>query len=259
MCSSRTRFRGLAVAVALRASVCVAALLICRESWSNGPLLSTNTPAPISLAPSQLGEPSLAAPSYLPAFAPGPSQLPDYGPGANCERPVYMGCPPPAAFESHSHFLRSLGRFGVAAPLTPGVESVHAPVVPVFRPPMAQPKIRRLPPVSCIPPHSPPETDCRANLSIYDQSDFSSDPFYDHLPYNSCAEQGIYGDKFQGPVQQPWIELGLPLYKNGEIPPPINLLGPTNPGQPKFYLYGDYPPLSPTTKWGPIVASWPTA
>lgn len=88
--------------------------------------------------------------------------------------------------------------------------------------------------------HHPPASDCRANLSTYYQSDFSCDPIYDHIPWNTGAELGIYGGKRLVPVQHPLVELGLPFYRNGPVPPSGDFFGPTNLTQPKFYIYGDY-------------------
>ncbi len=87
--------------------------------------------------------------------------------------------------------------------------------------------------------HHPPASDCRAELSTYYQGDFSSDPIYDHIPWNQGAELSIYGGKFLVPVQHPLMELGVP-FRNGPIPPAQDCLGPTNLVQQKFYVYGDY-------------------
>lgn len=86
----------------------------------------------------------------------------------------------------------------------------------------------------------PPQSDCRSNLSTYYESDFSPDPIYDHIPWNTGAELGIYGGKHLVPVQHPLLELGFPLYRNGPVPPAQAWLGPTNLVQQKFYVYGDY-------------------
>jgi hypothetical protein len=82
--------------------------------------------------------------------------------------------------------------------------------------------------------------DPRAQVAPYTNNDFLPDPFYGHLPYDPCAEQGIYGDKYGGPVQRPLVEWGMPLYLNGPVPPPSTDCGVTNPSLPRFYLYGDY-------------------
>ncbi len=84
-----------------------------------------------------------------------------------------------------------------------------------------------------------PCCDPRAQLSPYSSEDFSSGPFCDQ-PYNACAELGIYGDKYLNPTQRPLVELGMPLYLGGPVPPPNCDCGPTNPSLPRFYLYGDY-------------------
>lgn len=88
--------------------------------------------------------------------------------------------------------------------------------------------------------HHPPASDCRANLSTYYQNDFSCDPIYDHIPWDSGAELQVYGGKHLVPVQHPILEFGFPLYRNGPVPPALDCLGPTNLVQQKFYVYGDY-------------------
>jgi hypothetical protein len=74
----------------------------------------------------------------------------------------------------------------------------------------------------------------------YSVQDFQPDPLYDDLPYDACAEQGVYGDKYLNPVQRPLVEWGMPLYLGGPVPPPSTRCGETNPALPRFYLYGDY-------------------
>jgi hypothetical protein len=36
------------------------------------------------------------------------------------------------------------------------------------------------------------------------------------------------------------VELGMPLYESGPVPPPSTHCGETNPSLPRFYVYGDY-------------------
>jgi len=145
-----------------------------------------------------------------------------------------------------SHFLPSLCRYGVIAPPTPGVDSVHSrnlsgPVEwgsPVeagslFAPPQC---------AHCEDEHvaESPCVDSRAQLAPYTSGDFSPGPFYDHVPYDGCAQQEVYGGKYSNPTQRPLIEWGMPLYENGPVPPPSDRCGPTNPSLTRFYLYGDY-------------------
>lgn len=78
-----------------------------------------------------------------------------------------------------------------------------------------------------------------AQLSPYNGDDFSPRPLCDQ-PYNACDELNVYGGKYLNPTQRPWVELGMPLYLNGPVPPPSLDCGPTNPSLPRFYLYGDY-------------------
>lgn len=159
----------------------------------------------------------------------------------------------------HSHFLRSLGRFGLVAPHTPGVESSHSPYLLGPAPWGA--------PVCDAPLFAPPAPgfqgeagggelahgitgegghghnpcfDSRAQLAPYSSGDFTGDPFFEQFPYDACAEQGVYGDKYLNPTQRPLIEWGMPLYDTGPVPPPSLDCGPTNPSVPRFYLYGDY-------------------
>ncbi len=102
-----------------------------------------------------------------------------------------------------------------------------------------------------------PCIDRRAQLSPYSTTDFSPDPFYDQ-PYDTCAELGVYGDKHLNPTQRPLVELGMPLYDTGPVPPPSLEFGPTNPSLPRFYLYGDYRVAAayndPGTSVNPIIA-----
>ena len=81
--------------------------------------------------------------------------------------------------------------------------------------------------------------DPRAQLSPYSSDDFSPRPLWDQ-PYNACDELNVYGDKHLNPTQRPLIELGMPLYDTGPVPPPSLDCGPTDPSLKRFYLYGDY-------------------
>ncbi|MEX2307240.1 MAG: hypothetical protein WD738_06585 [Pirellulales bacterium] len=82
--------------------------------------------------------------------------------------------------------------------------------------------------------------DPQVQLAPYSGDYFTADVFHDHLPYDACAEQGVYGGKYLNPVQRPLIEWGMPFYDTGPVPPPSTDCGPTNPSLPRFYLYGDY-------------------
>ncbi len=86
----------------------------------------------------------------------------------------------------------------------------------------------------------PPLLDCRSQLSCYSSDDFSGDPVYDHLPWAPYDDIGIYGGKSLVPTQRPWVEWPVPFYGAGELPPPGDLFGPTNPTSPRLYVYGDY-------------------
>ncbi len=77
-------------------------------------------------------------------------------------------------------------------------------------------------------------------LATYSNGDFSPDQFFDQCPYEACPEQSIYGGKYLNPTQRPLVELGMPLYLGGPVPPPSLDCGVTNPSVPRFYLYGDY-------------------
>ncbi len=172
--------------------------------------------------------------------------------------PHCAGCESCYPGQAHSHFLPSLCRYGVVAPHAPGLESVHSPYLigpapwgpPVhdgalFAPPPCEHERGWGPgeavPPTCEPPHDgAPCVDPRANVAPYDSGDFSPDPFYDHVPYDGCAEQDVYGGKYLNPVQRPLIEWGMPFYDTGPVPPPSDRCGETNPSLPRFYLYGDY-------------------
>jgi len=170
----------------------------------------------------------------------------------SCNPPRYVGCPSPYAWQVQSHFLPSLGCFGLVAPHTAGVDSVHSPYVlgptpwgaPVhgdslFAPPPCE---GATDPGQVAHAHDSqaPCVDPRADLAPYNSGDFTPDPFYDHLPYDACAEQGVYGDKYLNPTQRPLIEWGMPFYDTGPVPPPSDRCGVTNPSLLRFYVYGDY-------------------
>jgi hypothetical protein len=156
--------------------------------------------------------------------------------------PRLEDCAPYGGVEAHSHFLPSLGRFGIVAPQAPGVESVHSPMFFSAEPceaPVYQETIFP-PPVIDKRMHRAPCADAAGSQATYRSDDFAPDPFYDHIPYNVCLEQGIYGDKYLIPVQRPLVEWGMPLYQTGPVPPPSTHCGETNPSLPRFYIYGDY-------------------
>jgi len=92
---------------------------------------------------------------------------------------------------------------------------------------------------TCESPSHQPCFDPRAQLSPYSSDDFSPRPLCDQ-PYNACDELNVYGGKYLNPTQRPLIELGMPLYDTGPVPPPSLECGPTNPSLKRFYLYGDY-------------------
>jgi hypothetical protein len=95
-------------------------------------------------------------------------------------------------------------------------------------------------PPPCDSHHDEPCFDPCAQLAPYCSDDFAPPPCYDQMPYNACAEQGIYGGKYLNPVQRPLVEWGMPFYDTGPVPPPSTRCGETNPSLPRFYLYGDY-------------------
>jgi hypothetical protein len=89
---------------------------------------------------------------------------------------------------------------------------------------------------------SPPEPTCydpRAQQMPYSAEDFGAGAYWDQ-PYNACEELSVYSGKYLNPTQRPLIELGMPLYLSGPVPPPNLDCGPTNPSLPRFYLYGEY-------------------
>jgi hypothetical protein len=145
---------------------------------------------------------------------------------------------------THHEFQPQVLRFGLfpPAPLQQGVAGPQ-----LFEPP-APPQasaangtgepLQKLPAVGEL--HHPPQTDCRATESPYYSADFSCDPVYDHIPWDTPAALSPYGEKHLVPVQRPLVEWGMPFYDNGPVPPSGECLGPTNLTQPKFYVYGDY-------------------
>jgi hypothetical protein len=157
--------------------------------------------------------------------------------------------PPPAATPdtryAQSTFMPSLGRHGLVAPQTPGVDSVHSPFLigpAPWGPPIAETSLFGPPPcgpaamhggeAACADPHTQP--------TPYSHSDFAPDVNFDCVPYEPCAEQSIYGSKYLNPTERPLIEWGMPFYLGGPVPPPSLDFGVTNPSVPRFYLYGDY-------------------
>lgn len=85
----------------------------------------------------------------------------------------------------------------------------------------------------------PPCFDPRAQAMPYNAGDFCSGPYCEQ-PYNACEELNVYGGKHLNPTQRPLVELGMPLYLGGPVPPPGLDCGPTNPSLPRFYLYGEF-------------------
>ena len=166
-----------------------------------------------------------AAPPPVPdgsEYPAGPADA-DYGIGPPCD-----------GWQVHSHFMPMLGRFGVVAPRTPGVDSVHSPfgaTSPQWPPQPCDAESYQGP---------GPVIDPRSRFTGYSSADFTPDPFFDHIPWDSWAEQGVYGGKYLNPVQRPLVEWGMPLYLNGPVPPPTLEFGVTNPSVKRFYVYGDY-------------------
>lgn len=225
-----------------------------------GPAVSWADELEMADEPAAVGEPpSVSAGTEL--FSP-PAR--EDGGLANTS-PRYVGCPPRNAWQVQSHFLPSLGRFGLKAPRTPGVDSVHSPYLlgpapwgppvqacapsgwdqvsaeqPAASETAGSPSLDPSHPADTEAHGHPPCVDPRAELAPYSSIDFQPDPFYDHLPYDACAEQGVYGEKHLNPVQRPLVEWGVPLYESGPMPPPSTDCGQTNPSLPRFYLYGDY-------------------
>lgn len=110
--------------------------------------------------------------------------------------------------------------------------SPAVPCQPMFAPPPCKPSSD---PCGNVRPCFDP----RAQLSPYDVEDFSPGSLCNG-PYNACEELDVYGGKYLNPTQRPLVELGMPLYLNGPVPPPSLDCGPTNPSLPRFYLYGDF-------------------
>ncbi|MEM9352774.1 MAG: hypothetical protein AAGA92_07155 [Planctomycetota bacterium] len=137
---------------------------------------------------------------------------------------------PPAA----PGYLRSITRHGVArgAPIPAGVVSAHAPPWEQLPAPSEHPgQVMR------VHPHG---HDPRSHEVHSSTGDFSPDPFYEHFGWDANAELRIYGGKKPVYNPRPLVELGLPFYDRGPIPPSRDFLGPTNLVQPKLYVYGDF-------------------
>ncbi len=176
---------------------------------------------------------SLRSPNETPLFG-GPeitAQLVGpriLGPAASCQNlPPLM--PPP----SSPGFMRSLGRHGVASPVSPSVASSHAP------PPWDQmPTAAEL--RGGVMVVNPSQHDGRSHNSQFSSGDFTPDPFYGYDAWDSHGELDVYGGKKLNKIQRPALEWGLPFYLNGLIPRSGTALGDTNLIQPKFLVYGDF-------------------
>jgi hypothetical protein len=148
--------------------------------------------------------------------------------------------------QPRSYFMPSLGRYGVVAPRTPGVDSVHSAFVIGPAPwgaAVAGPTSLFEPPQCAGADIGAQETPCfdpRSQLSTYSSGDFAPDPSFGDQAYEPCPEQSIYGGKYLNPTERPLIEWGMPFYLGGPVPPPSLDCGATNPSLPRFYLYGDY-------------------
>lgn len=140
------------------------------------------------------------------------------------ELPPIFGPPPGSSFQ------RSLGRFGLGAPVAPGTISAHAPAWEHV--PTPDPKHE--------PPHAPAQHDCLSADAEYRELDFSPDPWLNCQTWDGCSELGAYGGKHLNLTQRPWVECFTPLYEPGPWPPSYDCLGPTNLVRPKFYVFGDF-------------------
>jgi hypothetical protein len=168
--------------------------------------------------------------------------------------PQPYGCGPPCnGWQVQSHFQPMLCRFGLIAPRAPGVESMHSsflaggPACGCGPRPAIGCELFAPPPCGAEAATSdgscnqlPTLIDPRSGETSYHGEDFTTDPFYDQIPWDSCLEGSVYGDKYLNPVQRPLVECGMPLYLNGPVPPPTLEFGPTNPSLKRFYVYGDY-------------------
>jgi hypothetical protein len=145
----------------------------------------------------------------------------------NFEQPP-MFVPPPSAVP----YMRGPLRYGLTAPVPPGVVSAHAP------------------PWEQMP--SPAESnggminvgqqchDPRGCTATYRSHDFSPAPHYGNFCWDPNGNLAVYGNKHLNPVQRPAIEWGLPFYDAGPLPRSGTGLGITNLTMKKFYVYGDY-------------------
>jgi hypothetical protein len=239
------------------------------EAWSPriASLPAAATEPQSSLGPdSELPTPNSPFPTPWPdVFAPPPIEGDGWS-DSGVMSTYPCTCDPPCQLDHpQSYFLPSLCRYGLIAPRTPGVDSVHSaydcnPSTIPSGPPSPYADLFCPPPCAGCdpcesggwgrapgePPAANPETpghqpciDPRAQLTTYSNGDFSPDAFFDQ-PYNSCDELGVYGNKYLNPTQRPLIEWGFPLYDTGPVPAPSLNCGPTNPSLPRFYLYGDY-------------------
>ncbi|MBL4720524.1 MAG: hypothetical protein JKY20_05280, partial [Alphaproteobacteria bacterium] len=69
---------------------------------------------------------------------------------------------------------------------------------------------------------------------------FGPDPTYPDKTYDAKEQIKIYGGKSASPTPRPLIELGTPIYVEGPLQDPINVIGRKNLVMPAFNVSGDW-------------------
>jgi len=79
-------------------------------------------------------------------------------------------------------------------------------------------------------------------LDKYDPNLFGPDPSYQNKPYDSGAQENIYGGKHANTNPRPLLELGQPQYLEGPLDDSLTFFpfGDDNPGRPALSIFGDF-------------------
>ena len=242
----------------------------------NQPLspLQTNAEPPVVSGGGSLqfpAGPSLEFPaqpikSPVPPTAPLATAAPIFPPNANASDPLITVGP-----QSGPQFpLFSLPKLETATPTQPNEPALHLPSN-IFQPPVTDiagnasadkdedpktdedskddPDSAASPvPDQAVANNTPSEylggyescDDTHGPHAYFDPGVFSPDPNYDHIPYNSVPELGVYEGKWNMCSQRPLIELGRGMYRNGVVPKSYSFLGSKNLITPGFLLFGDF-------------------
>ena len=79
-----------------------------------------------------------------------------------------------------------------------------------------------------------------ARPAAYDRSAFAPDPAYPDKPYAAADQIAIYGGKTAVDGPRPLVELGYPMYQEGDIGSGYTFLGEKNIVRPQLIVFGDW-------------------